>query len=223
MWTYVYDNYVDEYDYFYICGDDVYVAIDNLRIYLQSPQVENLRNGYLDRISNHTRYRGQAMKTSQLRPRPLLFASPVFWKGYPVISGGEGYLINSAALKIWGEKGADNYATDAVSSREDYQMGQFFGWNNVLISETKDELGGCRFCSGAEFTYYFNGVRHPNRPKKLKEMFGIPIRRNMDHPSKQQISFHLKDDLHPLQHNYPNNTIADLIVRYHALLYHWCD
>jgi len=39
IWGYVYDNYLDECNYFYIGGDDVLVAVDNLRSYLNGPEV----------------------------------------------------------------------------------------------------------------------------------------------------------------------------------------
>ena len=42
MWAYVNDNYKDDYDFFYICGDDVYVAVENLRAYLDGPEIERL-------------------------------------------------------------------------------------------------------------------------------------------------------------------------------------
>ena len=109
MWTYAYDHYMNEYDYFFIAGDDVYVAVENLRVYLDGPEVQRLKDGYMDNISNHYWYRQRAEETAKLRPRPLLFSTPMMWKQVPVIAGGAGYLINSAALKVWGEKGADQY------------------------------------------------------------------------------------------------------------------
>ena len=31
MWSYAYDNYYEDYDWFHIGGDDMYVLVDNLR------------------------------------------------------------------------------------------------------------------------------------------------------------------------------------------------
>ena len=31
MWAYAYDNYRNDYDFFHIGGDDMYVVVDNLR------------------------------------------------------------------------------------------------------------------------------------------------------------------------------------------------
>jgi glycoprotein-N-acetylgalactosamine 3-beta-galactosyltransferase len=35
MWAYVYDRYREEYDYFHIGGDDIYVVVENLRAYME--------------------------------------------------------------------------------------------------------------------------------------------------------------------------------------------
>ena len=32
IWLYVYTHYFDDYDYFYIGGDDLYVIVENLRL-----------------------------------------------------------------------------------------------------------------------------------------------------------------------------------------------
>ena len=36
MWKYVYEHYADEYEYFHICGEDVYVVVDNSRACVSS-------------------------------------------------------------------------------------------------------------------------------------------------------------------------------------------
>ena len=39
MWSYVYDNYYEEYDWFHIGGDDLYLLVENLRLYLDRKSV----------------------------------------------------------------------------------------------------------------------------------------------------------------------------------------
>ena len=39
MWKYIYDNYLDDYDYFVMGGTDYYVIVENLRAYLESEAI----------------------------------------------------------------------------------------------------------------------------------------------------------------------------------------
>ena len=38
-WLYIHDNYVDDYEWFYIGGDGVYVLVENLKYYLGSEEI----------------------------------------------------------------------------------------------------------------------------------------------------------------------------------------
>ena len=46
MWTYAYNHYIDDFDFFYICGDNTYLSIPNMRAYLDGPEVYALEYGY---------------------------------------------------------------------------------------------------------------------------------------------------------------------------------
>ena len=39
IWAYMHDNYLEDYEWFYIGGDDVYVIVENLKMYLQSEEI----------------------------------------------------------------------------------------------------------------------------------------------------------------------------------------
>jgi len=49
--AYIYDNYLEEYHYFHICGDDAYLVLENFRSYLDGPEVSALRNGHIDIVA----------------------------------------------------------------------------------------------------------------------------------------------------------------------------
>ena len=45
MWSYIYDNYYEKYDWFHIGGDDLYLIVENLRYYLESEEIRTAGNG----------------------------------------------------------------------------------------------------------------------------------------------------------------------------------
>jgi hypothetical protein len=217
------------------------MAVENLRIYLDGPDVQRYYdNGgsYLDRISSHPKHIRNARKVaaaaaaaaaSKHNPRhgrPLLFGAPMISRQIPVIAGGPGYILNAAALDIFGTKvGTDMYEIDTYDSKEDWLIGQYFVNHGIYISDTRDSKDdSARFGPGGQFTYQFNGVKSPTRPKRLHSLYGLGIKSQLDSISEQQISFHLKDD-HPYLNslNSNNYTISQLMIRYHAILYHWCE
>jgi hypothetical protein len=45
MWSYIYDNYYDDFDWFHIGGDDMWLIVENLREYLGSEEIRSAANG----------------------------------------------------------------------------------------------------------------------------------------------------------------------------------
>ena len=147
----------------------------------------------------------------------------MMWQKIPVINGGAGYVLNRAALDLFGRKGMDEFEKDLFDSKEDVLMGKFFAKQGVFMSDTRDEKGGTRFGTGAEYTSKYKGYRSPTKPKRLHRIYGLEMLAGIDFASEQQISFHIKDDRSHLESLGRGNTIAQLMVRYHALLYRWCE
>ena len=217
MWAYAHDYYFDgndEFDAYYIGGDDVYVAVDNLRAYLLSEQVEKLQNGHLDTISQRHQ---DAQKWATVRPRPLLLAIPMFRvKGiYP--SGGPGYTLNRAALDLFGTEGLSKFRVNSTTSQEDVYMGGFFQERGIYTTDTRDEKGAWRYYGGLEAMYKFNGVMSPVAPRKMKRRYkNLTYYPSIDGVSSQAVSFHLKDYGTPAE-------VPNLIYRYHELLNYNAD
>ena len=44
IWKYIAKHYLDSFDYFLLGGDDMFYIIENLRAYLNSQEIQNLRN-----------------------------------------------------------------------------------------------------------------------------------------------------------------------------------
>lgn len=220
MWTYAYDHYLEDYDYFYIAGDDTFVLLDHMRLFLQGPQVQRLEEGYLDRISTY-HSENSTKETANLRPRPLYFGNLMHNRGYPMIAGGPGYILNRAALRLWGEKGADSFRTKLYISSEDFCMAWFFISQGVFISETQDEANGWRFAGSGEKTSKFNGMNSWTKPNISRTKYGLVIPPYIDAVSEHQLSFHLKFD-GPRLHRMKLDT-RDLIYRYHAFFNGLCE
>jgi glycoprotein-N-acetylgalactosamine 3-beta-galactosyltransferase len=120
MWSYIYDNYYEkvrglsactvaaikynilhlnhsiginapQYDYFHIGGDDLYLIVENLRLYLESEEIQLASNG------------GRYLPDGTEDAQTPLFLGRRFAEGgnrdRMFISGGSGYTLNKAALK----------------------------------------------------------------------------------------------------------------------------
>jgi len=215
--SYAYDNYRDEYNFFYIGGDDIYVAVDNLRAFVDGDEVIRLESGFVDQISNA---KAPHIWDPRKRPRPLVLGTPMMWKGCTFPSGGPGYTLNLAALDIFVEQGIPSFLPDSHDSREDVFLGSWFCSAGVYVTHSTDENNGQRYWSSAEFSSKYNG-NSPVQPKRLKQLFNISIPLGGNSASSQQIGFHLKDDKKMLEMQ--GHTIAEQIYRYHALLSDWCN
>jgi len=213
MWAYAYDHYLDDYDFFHITGDDTYVAVDNLRAYLDGPEVSRLENGHLDCIA--LRLKHESNSTEDLRPRPLLFGTPMMLQKWLFPAGGPGYTLNRAALDLFGKVGLPSFMSETIDPKEDFFMGRFFEDNGVFVSDTGDDKNGQRYAESAQTSFGFRGVG-PTRPRLITRMFGIKFNIGIGYASDQQIGFHLKDDRQQLKSM--NRTVADSIYRYFTFL-----
>jgi hypothetical protein len=77
--AYMYDNYFDDYEYFYLAGDDTHVVVENLRRYLYTVE-----------------------QTHDVATEPLYMGMPFAltgWKNLLFNIGGAGYVLNRVALK----------------------------------------------------------------------------------------------------------------------------
>ena len=136
LWSYAYDNYYEEYDWFHMGGDDMYVLVENLRLYLESDEIQVAANG--------GEYLPSGNETTQT---PLYLGRRFAFDGKMsriYNSGGPGYTINKAALKLlvaggWGNLGErETYA-------EDVMVAAVFREKGVFPFDTKDESGAERY------------------------------------------------------------------------------
>ena len=227
MWAYAYDHYRNEFDFFHIVGDDTYIVVENMRSFLDGPDVIRLENGHLDEISSHPWYRKSASRWVNRAngSRPLLFGVPCPHKTYlPFAAGGPGYTLNRAALEVFATGGfGRSDLRETYNSREDVYVSDTLASEGVLVSHVLDQAKGWRYGESAEFTSSFRKDKPFNYicgQKEMNSRFGLQAGENLDSLSKETASFHLKLDKMRLKK--ANQTIGTLIRRYHAILYDLC-
>jgi len=220
MWAYAYDNYLEDFDYFHICGDDVYLVVDNLRAYLNSPEVQKMKEGHVDIFAQKVK---KAVETADIRPRPLLIGMPLHshhtgfgTRRHPL--GGPGYALNKASLKLLVEQGLPNDLVDNIDPREDIFIGGIMEKLGILTADTRDEYGSWRYGESAEFHASIrNSLNGFWQPKKMMQKYaGKNLTywdKGVDFLSAQTVSFHLK------QKRPEGVTAADQMYRYDDILY----
>jgi glycoprotein-N-acetylgalactosamine 3-beta-galactosyltransferase len=148
MWVYAHDNFLDDYDYFHIAGDDAYVVVDNMRSFLQGAQIERLLNGYIDTLSRpHYERTKRWEHMSEGQKRPLLLGIPLTKGNELFPQGGGGYTLNREALRLIGDEGGPLHTllTDNVDSREDVFIAGLLDAVDTHVSDTRDEAGAFRY------------------------------------------------------------------------------
>eukprot|EP01061_Rhynchopus_euleeides_P005945 TRINITY_DN15030_c0_g1_i1.p1 TRINITY_DN15030_c0_g1~~TRINITY_DN15030_c0_g1_i1.p1 ORF type:complete len:498 (+),score=82.68 TRINITY_DN15030_c0_g1_i1:102-1496(+) len=126
IWAWAHLKHIENYDYFVMGGDDMYVNIDNLKHYLQT--LDKTKPLYVGR--------------SILQPNAKVRFN----------AGGAGYTLSRPALKILGEK-LDNPACNphGVFSWEDVQVSQCLDGSGVSTIDTRDGFNSERFHPLAHF------------------------------------------------------------------------
>ena len=136
MWSYVYDYYYEKYDWFHIGGDDMYVLVENLRLYLESDEIRVAANG-----GTHPPCGNETKQTPLYLGRRFAFDGKM---SRIYNSGGPGYTLNKAALKLlvtggWGT------AAERETYAEDVFVAAAFREHGLLAYDTKDDTGAERY------------------------------------------------------------------------------
>lgn len=112
IWGYLYQHYLNDFDFFHLCGDDTYLIVPNLQLFLQ------------DHI--------------QSTLQPLHFGQWVPHGNSLFTGGGPGYTLNRAALALFVEQGHTCHAS-TVASYEDRLMSICLQQLGVYPSDTRDQ------------------------------------------------------------------------------------
>jgi hypothetical protein len=122
MAAFMYDYYLDDYDYFLFADDDTFIIMENLRNYLLS--LESATGGR--------------------NSRPLYIGSPFSLHEAQYNTGGPGYLLNRDALRRLVEDGLPYYFASDFGG-EDVLMGTIMATLHIHMVDTSDAANRQRF------------------------------------------------------------------------------
>lgn len=135
--SYVYDNYYEKYDWFYMADDDTFVIVENMRLYLESEEIQLASNGGI--------FLPMENETTQT---PMFLGRRFAFKGdrtdiFP--SGGAGFVLNKAALKALVVVAIQEFEPHAQVFTDDWYLGRSLAELGIVMYDTQDEKGGERF------------------------------------------------------------------------------
>ncbi|GKY96296.1 hypothetical protein MPSEU_000589300 [Mayamaea pseudoterrestris] len=197
IWAYVYDHYFQDFDFFHLGGDDMYLLVENMRRYLESDEIQAAQNG------------GYFVSTEPQEMQVPLYLGKRFARGGNMASiyntGGPGYTLNKAALKILVVEGLPVHLVDKRTAEEDVNVAAILRVYNVLAYDTRDEHGSERYMHFApNYHYDYSSAR-----KFWVKRYSIPpVVEGKNHSSPYSISFHYVRD--------------EQMKRLYSLIYYQC-
>jgi glycoprotein-N-acetylgalactosamine 3-beta-galactosyltransferase len=127
IWAYIYMHYLNDYDYFHLGGDDLYVIVENLKRFLveqqelqASPDEPRFFGAWIDRPGKEAHY----------------------------VAGAPGYTLNRAALKRFVEEALLMCRANQQTAAEDRMLSRCFQ------NDLKIEMGDTRDCMTGEQLYH---------------------------------------------------------------------
>uniref|UniRef100_A0A7E4VSA9 Glycoprotein-N-acetylgalactosamine 3-beta-galactosyltransferase 1 n=1 Tax=Panagrellus redivivus TaxID=6233 RepID=A0A7E4VSA9_PANRE len=185
---YIYDNELDNYDWFLKADDDTYVIMENLRFMLLAHEPSN----------------------------PIYFGckfKPFTKQGY--MSGGSGYVLSREAVKLFVEDGLTNpkYCTKQNGGNEDVEIGKCLEKVNVTAGDSRDAKGRHRMLPFRPELHISGG--NGTMPKWFYQYIYYPYHDGTECCSDYAISWHYvnREWMHTLDnmfyHIKPVGTIDD--------------
>jgi hypothetical protein len=160
---------LDDYDYFYLSGDDTHLIVENLRRFLYETE-----------------------QTHDVTTTPIFMGSKIKAKRKVFNGGGAGYLLNRVALQRLVRDAFPKYLVHARQSSEDRFVARCLQQLHIYPLDTVDALGQQRFnCMNSDFIGRFDGKA--GYFKEIYQDWGQRhgYKKGVDLVSEQSISFHV--------------------------------
>lgn len=200
IWSYIYGHYYETYDYFHIGGDDLYLIVENLRLYLESMEIRLASNG------GHVFPKG-----NETKQYPLFLGRRFAEQGNMnriFNSGGSGYTLNKSALKALVVYAFPTCMPHRQTFAEDVMVAQCLRQKvQVYPYDTKDDYGGERYMPFQPAHHLMYHIPE-DTDKDWYAKYSIGIKEGLDHCSTQSVAFHYID--------------SELMRQMHAILYGHC-
>lgn len=183
--AYLYDNFLDEYDYFHLSGDDTYMMVENMKEFLASEKVRKW-----DEVPNQYMFAGFWMHN---RKEP---------EGYFYLGGGSGYTMSRKALKAYVEGPLQTCETTKEGNSEDVNFSNCVRTLTTKFIDTRDSAGAHRY-------HQLPVERHATYPDKdwgystmliwrclthMERNFSFPYVVKDDYISNSSTTFHKNED-----------------------------
>ncbi|CAM9672737.1 unnamed protein product [Ectocarpus sp. 6 AP-2014] len=150
IWKYINFHYKNDFDWFLLGGDDLFVIVENLRKYLLSDEIMHAAGGVINGGPNPM-YLGR-------RLRPFNDDEWIF------NSGGASYVLNQASVGLLASNlDEDTCQPHKKTSWEDVMVAMCLKKNGVVAFDTRDASGRERFHPYTPAVHF--GYRTPMRPE----------------------------------------------------------
>jgi glycoprotein-N-acetylgalactosamine 3-beta-galactosyltransferase len=202
VWKYIHDHYLDDFDFYHMGGDKMYVIPENMREMVASVATSN------DKIPL---YLGGAVVASRQHPEQRY------------CGGGAGVTLNKAALSTFVKDLWEcTTASTTPTVPADQQLAHCFAQKNIQCGHTLDDQSALRYLEfGIDYqAQWSRKVSGPIKRKPLIEFHGINMQTGIRGISESSVSFHLVNGVDPLPLNSPVETA---MRRVHAILRGTCQ
>jgi hypothetical protein len=167
--SYMHDHYLDDYDYFYLSGDDTHLIVENLRRFLYETE-----------------------QTHDMATEPVFMGSKFKAKGKVFNAGGAGYVLNRVALQRLVRAAFPTCLVHARQSSEDRFVAKCLQAVKIHPLDTVDALGRQRFHGmDSDFIGRFEG--QDGYFREIYQDWGTRYgyKTGVNLVSEQSISFHI--------------------------------
>jgi len=172
IWRFIAANYEKDFDYFWLGGDDVFLIVENVLAYLNSPRIVQLND---DRDNKGLFLGSRKLQGGQ-------------WEKV-FNAGGSGYILNRKALR----KLAARIPTCHYSVRgfwEDVNVASCLKMDGIFPFDTRDEAGSERFLLFTPALHLNWRPPSKNPEKDWYYKYSIELKIGIDCCSTSAVAFH---------------------------------